>query len=66
MRRLYELKAHVLTTARRIPAHKGEYVFHVLYLSATFIEGHGHHAIFAGGVAVFVLIGSAIRDRGTH
>lgn len=31
--------------------HKGEGVFHFLYLGATVIEGHGLHAMFAGGVA---------------
>ena len=43
--------------------HHGEYVFHLLYLSATFIEGHGLHAMFAGGVAVFLIAGQALSGR---
>lgn len=38
-------------------AHTGENVMHVLYLSATVIEGHGVHALFAGGVVFFIAIG---------
>lgn len=41
--------------------HKGESVCHFLYLTFTVIEGHGIHAIMAGGVAVFILIGTAFR-----
>lgn len=38
-------------------AHKGETVAHLAYLSLTFVEGHGAHAIAAGMVGVFVVIG---------
>lgn len=41
--------------------HKGESVCHFLYLTFTVIEGHGVHAMMAGGVAVFILIGTAFR-----
>jgi hypothetical protein len=44
--------------------HKGESVCHFLYLTATVIEGHGFHAIFAGGVAVFVIMSSVAFHRG--
>lgn len=37
-------------------AHTGETVCHVAYLSATVIEGHGVHALFAGGVVFFIAI----------
>ena len=57
------IKARLSAAVSHVPAHKGEYIFHVLYLSATFIEGHGFHAIFAGGVAFFVIVGSAIREH---
>lgn len=39
--------------------HKGEGVFHFLYLGATVIEGHGMHALFAGGVAVCIFMSVA-------
>lgn len=37
--------------------HKGETMAHCTYLSFTFIEGHGLHAMAAGGVVVFVVLG---------
>lgn len=40
--------------------HKGESVCHIMYLTFTVIEGHGVHALFAGGVVLFTLIGTAI------
>lgn len=43
--------------------HKGENVCHFLYLTFTVIEGHGLHAMFAGGVAVFVVIGTIAAGR---
>jgi len=42
-------------------AHKGELMTHLTYLSATFVEAHGIHAIAAGVLAVFVLIGLAVQ-----
>lgn len=44
--------------------HKGESVCHFFYLAFTVIEGHGIHAMFAGGVAVFIIIGTAFRRSG--
>jgi len=40
--------------------HKGESVCHFLYLSFTVVEGHGVHAMFAGGVAFFIFMGVAL------
>ncbi|MET3457788.1 hypothetical protein [Pseudomonas kilonensis] len=40
--------------------HKGESACHLLYLGATFIEGHGYHAMFAGGVAFFLVLGAVL------
>lgn len=40
--------------------HKGESVCHFFYLAFTVVEGHGIHIMFAGGAAVFILLGSAL------
>lgn len=42
-------------------AHKGESACHFCYLAFTFVEAHGMHAMFAGGVAVFVVLGVVLR-----
>ena len=47
--------------------HKGETVCHVMYLVFTTIESHGMHTIFAGGVVLFMTIGSAMaRSEAKH
>lgn len=38
-------------------AHKGESLAHLGYLSATFIEGHGMHAVLAAMVVAFIMLG---------
>lgn len=42
--------------------HKGESTCHFCYLAFTFVEAHGIHAMFAGGVAVFLVIGAFVRS----
>jgi hypothetical protein len=37
-------------------AHKGEAVAHLTYLGATFIEGHGIHALAAGATGLFFML----------
>lgn len=42
-------------------AHKGESACHFCYLAFTAVEAHGIHAMFAGGVAVFVVLQVVLR-----
>ncbi|MNL38409.1 hypothetical protein D3C87_1606220 [compost metagenome] len=37
-------------------AHTGENVCHIMYLTFTVVEGHGIHAMFAGGVVFFIAV----------
>jgi len=41
--------------------HKGETTCHFCYLAFTFIEAHGIHAMFAGGVSVFMIAGLLLK-----
>ena len=60
---LHRLRHFHLGTKASMAHHKAEWSLHASYLGFTFWEGHGMHAIMAGGLLAVILVGLLIAEH---
>ena len=64
MKLLAKIKGiHFRIPSKHAIVHKGEHFFHMSYLGFTYIEGHGIHAIAAGGLFLMVFAGIFVAEE---